>query len=211
MTSRHANEGLQDDLRGARVLVIEDETKLLELITLILTRQGCEVLSATNGPDGIRIAEAQQPDVILLDMFAPEESGIEVLEHLRSGELTRRIPIIVIRPVAPHQRELPPKQNLSGTIASALYQAHVAARKEGGYDAHAVPGLLDALSDRREWVRRAAVEALGEIGDPCALPGLLDALGDQSGSVRRSAAEALGRIGTPEALAALEEWRRGQS
>ena len=54
-------------------------------------------------------------------------------------------------------------------------------------------------------MRRAAAEALGNIGDPPALPALLQALQDEDGGVRRAAAEALGNIGDPQALPALTQ------
>ena len=71
------------------------------------------------------------------------------------------------------------------------------------------PGLLAALRDAEEDVRRAAAEALGEIGDAAAVPGLLAALRDADADVRREAAWALGRIGdaaaVPGLLAALRD------
>ncbi|WP_448601007.1 NACHT domain-containing protein, partial [Thermoflexus hugenholtzii] len=59
------------------------------------------------------------------------------------------------------------------------------------------PELRRALQDQDEWVRRAAAEALGNIGDPHALPALLQALQDKNRGVRWAAAEALGNIGPP--------------
>jgi hypothetical protein len=65
---------------------------------------------------------------------------------------------------------------------------------------HAVPHLAKALQDEKEWVRRAACRALGEIGDPQAIPHLIQALQDGDRDVRSAACWALGRIGDPQAI-----------
>jgi HEAT repeat protein len=67
----------------------------------------------------------------------------------------------------------------------------------------AVPALIQALGDADWNVRRAACEALGEIGDASAVPALIQALGDWAESVRRAACEALGEIGDASAVPAL--------
>jgi HEAT repeat protein len=217
MTSGHTNEGLQDDLRGVKVVLVIYDDALMKLFQLMLTRTGCaEVLVATSGPDGIRIAEAQQPDVILLNLDdGLRVSPIETIEHLHNSEQTRRIPIIAVTgqrwymvseveadgflavPFLPSE--------LVRTVVRVLFKARAAALKESGHNARSVPALLDALGDRRVWVRMAAAEVLGEIGKRRAVPDLINALGDQSGGVRRNAAEALGRIGDARAVPALIE------
>jgi len=79
-----------------------------------------------------------------------------------------------------------------------------------GLGAPAVPALIQALGDRDLYVRCAAVEALGELGDLQAVPALIQALGDRDLYVRRVAAEALGKLGDPQAvpvlIQALGDW-----
>ena len=67
----------------------------------MLVRDGHEVLSTTNGIEGIAIAEAHQPDVILLDVLMPQIGGIKILRHLRSSDKTAHIPIIIISAAGP--------------------------------------------------------------------------------------------------------------
>ena len=68
----------------------------------------------------------------------------------------------------------------------------------------AVPALINVLVDEDGFVRRNAVYALGEIGEP-AVPALIKALRDEAELVRSNAAEALHRISTPDAIDALEK------
>jgi HEAT repeat protein len=68
---------------------------------------------------------------------------------------------------------------------------------------HVVPLLVQALQDEHRWVRAAACEALGKIGDPQAIPPLLQALQDEDWEVRKAAYEALGAIGDPQAIPPL--------
>jgi HEAT repeat protein len=72
-----------------------------------------------------------------------------------------------------------------------------------GLGAPAVPALIQALGDSDSAVRRAAAEALGDIGDPQAVPALIQALGDSDWDVRWAAAKALGKLGDPQAIPAL--------
>ena len=84
-------------------------------------------------------------------------------------------------------------------------------------DPASLPSLLEALHDPVGYVRRAAAEALGTIGDDAAVPGLVARLEDtgqqwwEEERVCDIAAEALERIGSGQALAAVEDWRRTQN
>ncbi|KQV25854.1 MULTISPECIES: response regulator transcription factor [unclassified Microcella] len=68
----------------ARILVCEDETDLLALITRRLVRAGHEVITAMNGEDGYRLALEESPDVIVLDWMMPGLTGLEVCRALRA-------------------------------------------------------------------------------------------------------------------------------
>ncbi len=81
--------------RQHKILVIEDDLETLSLFQEILARQ-FEVLGAPDGGNGMARAITERPDVILLDLFLPGLSGIEVCKELRSNENTRMIPIIVV-------------------------------------------------------------------------------------------------------------------
>jgi two-component system phosphate regulon response regulator PhoB len=79
-----------------RVLIIEDERDLTEVLTYNLQREGYETLVAHDGQEGLRKAQTLLPDLILLDLMLPALSGQDVLRELRAGERTRDIPIIIL-------------------------------------------------------------------------------------------------------------------
>ncbi len=79
-----------------RVLVIEDERGLTDVLTYNLQREGFEVLVSHDGLEGLRKAQMQVPDLIVLDLMLPKMDGLEVCRELRSGERTRAIPILML-------------------------------------------------------------------------------------------------------------------
>src|SRR5579864_7093072 len=80
----------------ARVLVIEDERGLTDVLEYNLKREGYETTVAHDGQEGLRKAQTLLPDLILLDLMLPSLSGFDVCRDLRGGERTRDIPIIII-------------------------------------------------------------------------------------------------------------------
>jgi two-component system alkaline phosphatase synthesis response regulator PhoP len=79
-----------------RVLVIEDEHDVAELLRFNLGKEGYEVLLAVNGADGLRTARDTHPDLILLDVMVPQLNGWEVCRRLKEDADTRPIPIIMV-------------------------------------------------------------------------------------------------------------------
>lgn len=79
-----------------RILVVEDEQANLATIRDLLNFEGYEVLEARNGRDGVEVATANKPDIILLDMRMPEMDGYEVARQLKAGPETKEIPIIAL-------------------------------------------------------------------------------------------------------------------
>jgi two-component system phosphate regulon response regulator PhoB len=79
-----------------RVLIIEDERDLVEGLVYNLQREGYDTLTAYDGQEGLRKAQMQLPDLILLDIMLPILSGTEVLRELRKGERTKDIPVIIL-------------------------------------------------------------------------------------------------------------------
>jgi len=67
-----------------KVLVIDDESDVLDFITYNLERDGYNVVTATNGTEGLAKAKSDRPDVILLDVMMPDLDGIEVCRQLRA-------------------------------------------------------------------------------------------------------------------------------
>src|SRR4051794_650690 len=79
-----------------RVLLIEDERGLTDVLTYNLQREGFEVLVAHDGQEGLRKAQMQLPDLIILDLMLPKLGGLEVCRELRAGERTRSVPILML-------------------------------------------------------------------------------------------------------------------
>ena len=79
-----------------RILIIEDERALNQVLTYNLQREGYETLVAYDGQEGLRKAQTLLPDVVLLDLMLPVVDGLDVCRRLRSGEQTRKIPILML-------------------------------------------------------------------------------------------------------------------
>jgi len=67
----------------AKVLVVDDEASILQLVRGYLEREGYEVFTAMDGVTGLRLARKENPDVVILDIMLPEMDGLEVLSRLR--------------------------------------------------------------------------------------------------------------------------------
>jgi DNA-binding response OmpR family regulator len=87
-----------------RVLIVDDEIDVLELIDFMLSGEGFEVMRAAGGVEALRIARCESPDVIVLDMMLPDLDGGSVCEILRAQPSTRDVPVVVLsaldRPVS---------------------------------------------------------------------------------------------------------------
>src|SRR3954451_12227312 len=79
-----------------RVLIIEDERDLTQVLTYNLQREGFETVLAHDGQEGLRKAQTLLPDLIILDLMLPTLGGLEVCRELRAGERTRNIPILML-------------------------------------------------------------------------------------------------------------------
>jgi two-component system phosphate regulon response regulator PhoB len=77
-------------------LIVEDEAALVELIRYNLVKEGYEVATATDGEDALLQIAERQPDIVLLDWMLPKLAGIEVARRLRSQQVTRNLPIIML-------------------------------------------------------------------------------------------------------------------
>src|SRR5438552_17630286 len=79
-----------------RILIIEDERSLTEVLAYNLQREGYDTVVTHDGQEGLRKAQTVLPDLILLDLMLPVLSGLEVCRELRAGDRTRDIPIIMV-------------------------------------------------------------------------------------------------------------------
>jgi len=81
---------------ATRILAVDDDALNLKLVSAALTKEGYEVLMASNGMDAIHQAEEARPDLILMDVMMPEMDGYEACKQLRSKPATAHIPIMML-------------------------------------------------------------------------------------------------------------------
>ncbi|MBN1813771.1 MAG: response regulator, partial [Anaerolineae bacterium] len=86
----------EPDRTSKRVLIVEDDEDIANLIRLHLAGDGREVLVARRGDEALEMAQRERPDLITLDVLLPDTDGFGVLEQLKSDPITRRIPVIVV-------------------------------------------------------------------------------------------------------------------
>jgi two-component system KDP operon response regulator KdpE len=80
-------------MRQFRILVVDDEARILNFLSSKLKASGYEVLTASNGLEGLEQAQAQEPDLIVLDLIMPKMDGLEMLKQLRSFSA---VPVIIL-------------------------------------------------------------------------------------------------------------------
>jgi two-component system response regulator VicR len=79
-----------------KVVCVEDEPEMIDLIQLILNRKGFEVIGANGGIKGLETIRRVKPDLVLLDLMMPEMDGWQVYQQLKADESTAEIPVIVV-------------------------------------------------------------------------------------------------------------------
>jgi len=81
---------------GRRVLVADDQPMVRHALRWCLEAEGYEVLEAENGLDAVKVASAQRPDAILLDIDMPEMDGMQALRHMKEDDQARDIPVLML-------------------------------------------------------------------------------------------------------------------
>ena len=109
------NRGTQEQVKP-RVLVVDDEEDLLELVRYNLTKEGYVVECVGSGEEALKAARRQPPDLIVLDLMLPAVDGLEVCRRLKADPKTREVPIVML-------------------TANALAD-HIAAAEAAGADRH---------------------------------------------------------------------------
>ncbi len=83
-------------MAGERVLVVEDEASIRELIAFSLAKEGFDVRGAATGEEALRAAREEPPALILLDLMLPGTDGLEVCRRLRADAATAAVPVIMV-------------------------------------------------------------------------------------------------------------------
>ncbi|HSB42832.1 MAG TPA: response regulator [Methylomirabilota bacterium] len=79
-----------------RVLIVEDEPDIRDLLVFHLEREGYQVTKSRSGAEAVRLARAAPPDLVLLDLMLPEMDGLEVCRRLRRDPATQAVPIVML-------------------------------------------------------------------------------------------------------------------
>lgn len=79
-----------------RILAIEDEDDILEIIEYNLEREGYEVMTSKNGQEGLEKVREEHPDLILLDLMLPDLDGLEICRIIRDEDEIKKIPVIMV-------------------------------------------------------------------------------------------------------------------
>jgi two-component system, OmpR family, response regulator VicR len=79
-----------------RVVYIEDEQEMIDLVRLILNRRGFEIIGAIGGLEGLETVRQEAPDLVLLDLMMPDMDGWDVYQQMKADQTMQNIPVIVI-------------------------------------------------------------------------------------------------------------------
>jgi DNA-binding response OmpR family regulator len=79
-----------------KVLIVEDEEPLAKALSAGLSGNEFEVLTAPNGEEGLKVALAEKPSLILLDLFMPKMDGISMLKKLREDEWGNKVKVVIL-------------------------------------------------------------------------------------------------------------------
>jgi len=81
----------------AKILIVDDEREFVDMLALRLEKSGgYEVVRGYDGEEGLKLAEEQMPDLVVLDIMMPKMDGNELIRRLKKNEKTQNIPIIVL-------------------------------------------------------------------------------------------------------------------
>lgn len=80
----------------ARILIVDDSPTETFRFREILTKHGYEVLEATNGADGVTMAQAELPDLVLMDVVMPGVNGFQATRQIARGDTTKHIPVVIV-------------------------------------------------------------------------------------------------------------------
>ena len=83
-------------MRTRKILVVDDEPSIVRPLMFILKKNGYDVLTASNGEEGLKIARAEKPDIIFLDVMMPKKNGYQVCEELRRDPECQDIYVIIL-------------------------------------------------------------------------------------------------------------------
>lgn len=91
---------------GRKILYVEDDPLAVEMMEVLLTQAGYDVRHAMNGDDAIRIAYAEKPDLILMDICLPGMNGREIMNTLKEDSFTENIKVVALTALAGNREKI---------------------------------------------------------------------------------------------------------
>ncbi len=89
------NASVEDALSGKRIMWVEDDTTLSDIMDRWLKRYNIKVYRTTSGSEALEMVRKAKPDILLLDILLPDINGFEVLESIKSDDYLKDIPVIL--------------------------------------------------------------------------------------------------------------------
>ena len=89
-----------------KVLIVDDQPSITKLVSVKLSKEGFEVIEALDGEEGLRKAQEERPDLIILDIMMPKMSGWEVRDKLREDKRCQDIPVIMLTATGRFEEQL---------------------------------------------------------------------------------------------------------
>jgi two-component system alkaline phosphatase synthesis response regulator PhoP len=89
-------------MASKRILIIDDDPDLVEAVSMLLENEGMEPLAAYGGVEGLEVARAQNPDLIILDVMMEDKDGFEVAKEISKDPKLANIRVIMLTAVAEH-------------------------------------------------------------------------------------------------------------
>ncbi|MCK9408864.1 MAG: response regulator [Bacteroidetes bacterium] len=123
---------------SATILVIDDDKSVTDLVQIILEAEGCTVLKAHNGKDGLVMAEQYKPDLIILDLVMPEMSGFNVAYQLKHNSATFTIPVMIMTSMEIDDET---REQLEGFVVSLM--------KKSGFTKRDLLNEISAIEGKR--------------------------------------------------------------
>ena len=91
-----AGAGIPGGLTGRKIMWVEDDKFLSDIIARKLSMQGCGLVHATEGEEALKLLEKESPDLILLDILLSGIDGFEILRRIKENEKTKKVPVILL-------------------------------------------------------------------------------------------------------------------
>ncbi|MCP4536553.1 MAG: response regulator transcription factor [Chloroflexi bacterium] len=87
---------MTEEKEKKKVVCIEDEPEMIDLVKLILGRKGFDLVGAVGGREGLEQVRKLKPDLVLLDLMMPDMDGWEVYQQMKADDELKKIPVIVV-------------------------------------------------------------------------------------------------------------------